>query len=86
MPLQNDVYGFMRSAVLERGSNSMNTAMSSHVASTFSMPMMLTSTSGRVTHMRPLPSDSTTHTVPVSAMAKFTPDTAIFVVRNFWRR
>lgn len=30
------------------------------------MPMTVTSTSGRVTHMRPLPSHSTTATVPVS--------------------
>ena len=37
-------------------------------------------------HMRPLPSDSTTPTSPVSAIAKFAPDTATGTVRNFARR
>ena len=34
------------------------------VGTSFSMPMTVTSTSGSVVHMRPLPSDSTTQTVP----------------------
>ncbi len=37
------------------------------------MPMTVISVCGRVRHIRPLPSDSTTHSVPVSAMAKFAP-------------
>ena len=36
--------------------------------------------------MRPLPSDSTTPIVPVSAIAKFAPDTAMGTVRNLLRR
>ena len=40
---------------------------------TFSIPMIVISVSGSVVHMRPLPSDSTTQTVPVSATAKFAP-------------
>ncbi len=50
------------------------------------MPMTVMSVSGRVRHMRPLPSDSTTASVPVSAMPKLAPETATFVVRNFARR
>ncbi len=37
---------------------------------------------GRVRHIRPLPSDSTTHSVPVSATAKLAPDTATRAERN----
>ena len=40
------------------------------------MPTTETSTSGRVRHIRPLPSDSTTTSVPVSATAKLAPETA----------
>ena len=47
---------------------------------------MLTRTSGRVRHIRPLPSDSTTTSVPVSATAKLAPETAIRAPRNFSRR
>ena len=36
--------------------------------------------------MRPLPSDSTTQIVPVSAIPKFAPETATGTVRNFSRR
>ena len=50
------------------------------------MPITVTSTSGSVVHMRPLPSDSTTQTVPVSAMPKFAPLTAMGADRNFSRR
>ena len=50
------------------------------------MPTTETSTSGRVRHIRPLPSDSTTTSVPVSATAKFAPDTATLARRNFSRR
>ena len=38
--------------------------------SSFSIPSIVTSTVGRVVHIRPLPSDSTTQTVPVSAIAE----------------
>ena len=55
-------------------------------ARTFSMPTTETSTSGRVRHIRPLPSDSTTTSVPVSATAKFAPETATLARRNFSRR
>jgi hypothetical protein len=41
---------------------------------TFSRPMTATCTSGAVVHMRPLPSFSTNSRVPVSAMAKLTPE------------
>ena len=64
----------------------MKGAISAHSGSTFSMPITEISTSGRVRHIRPLPSDSTMQTVPVAAMAKFAPETATLVVRNFWRR
>ena len=50
------------------------------------MPMTVTSTSGSVVHIRPLPSDSTTQTVPVSAIPKLAPLTAMGVDRNFSRR
>ena len=50
------------------------------------MPMTVIRVSGRVRHIRPLPSDSTTITVPVSATAKFAPETATFARRNFSRR
>ena len=50
------------------------------------MPMTVISVSGSVRHIRPLPSDSTTMTVPVSAIAKFAPDTATRARRNFSRR
>ena len=50
------------------------------------MPMTVIRTSGRVRHIRPLPSDSTTTTVPVSATAKLAPETATLARRNFSRR
>jgi hypothetical protein len=56
------------------------------VGTSFSMPTTLMSTSGRVRHIRPLPSLSTTASVPVSATAKFAPDTATRARRNFSRR
>jgi len=40
----------------------------------------------RVRHMRPLPSDSTTTTEPVSATRKLAPLMAVGIERNFWRR
>ena len=73
-PVQNDVYGFMRSPVDERGSSCRNTSMSRQDGTSFSMPITVTSTSGSVVHMRPLPSDSNTQTVPVSATAKLAPE------------
>ena len=50
------------------------------------MPSTVMRTSGRVRHIRPFPSDSTTITVPVSATAKFAPETATRARRNFSRR
>jgi hypothetical protein len=50
------------------------------------MPITEIGTSGRVRHMRPLPSDSTTQTVPVSATAKFTPPMPTLAARNLRRR
>jgi L-lactate utilization protein LutC len=85
-PVQMDVYGFIRSAVEERGSTWSITSRSRHSGSTFSMPISVIRTSGSVVHMRPLPSDSTTPTAPVSAIAKFAPLTATGTDRNFSRR
>ena len=50
------------------------------------MPTTVISISGRVRHIRPLPSDSTTTSVPVSATAKLAPETATLARRNFSRR
>ena len=85
-PVQIDVYGFIRSAVEERGSSCSMTSRSRHSGSTFSMPISVISTSGSVVHMRPLPSDSTTPTEPVSAIPKFAPLIATGTERNFSRR
>ena len=52
----------------------------------FSIPITVISTSGSVVHMRPLPSDSTTQIVPVSAAAKFAPEIATRARRNASRR
>jgi len=56
------------------------------VGTTFSMPTTEMRVSARVRHMRPLPSDSTTTSVPVSATAKFAPEIATLARRNFSRR
>ena len=85
-PVHSDVYGFIRSAVEERGSSCRKTSRSRHAGSTFSIPITVISVSGSVMHMRPLPSDSTTQIVPVSATPKFAPTTATGTVRNFSRR
>ena len=50
------------------------------------MPITVISTSGSVVHIRPLPSDSTTQIVPVSAAAKFAPEIATRARRNASRR
>ena len=68
-----EVYGFIRSAVDDRGSSCRNTPRSRQDGITFSMPMTVIRVCGRVRHIRPLPSDSTTDSVPVSAMAKLAP-------------
>ena len=52
----------------------------------FSMPIRVMSVSGRVRHMRPLPSDSKIETVPVSATPMLVPETATLACRNFLRR
>ena len=57
--------------------------MSRQLGTTFSIPITVTSTSGSVVHIRPLPSDSKTQTLPVSATAKFAPLTPIRADRNF---
>ena len=53
---------------------------------TLSMPAMEISFLGSVRHIRPLPSDSTMQTPPVSAMRKFAPLTATGVERNCLRK
>ena len=80
------MYGFIRSAVEERGSSCRKTSRSSQVGTSFSIPITLMSTSGSVVHMRPLPSDSTTETVPVSATAKLTPLIPTRALKNSLRR
>ena len=85
-PVQIEVYGFIRSAVDERGSNWRKTSRSRQVGTSFSMPITVIRTSGRVRHIRPLPSDSRTTTVPVSATAKLAPEIATRARRNFSRR
>ena len=85
-PVHIEVYGFIRSPVDERGSSCRNTSRSRQVGTSFSMPMTVISVRGRVRHIRPLPSDSTTASVPVAATAKFAPDTATDADRNFRRR
>ncbi len=53
---------------------------------TFSIPTSVISTRGSVTHIRPLPSDSTTQIPPVSAIAKLAPLNPTLTRRNFSRR
>ncbi len=76
----------MRSPVEERGSSWSITSRSRNDGTTFSMPITVTSTSGKVVHIRPLPSDSTTTTLPVSAQAKLAPETATRARRKASRR
>ena len=85
-PDHREVYGFMRSPVEERGSSCRNTPRSSKFGSSFSMPMTVIRVSGRVRHIRPLPSDSTMETVPVSAQPKLAPEMATLASMNCWRR
>ena len=85
-PVHIEVYGFIRSPVDDRGSSCMNTSRSRQAGTTFSMPITVISVSGRVRHIRPLPSDSTTHSVPVSATAKFAPLMPTRADRNVRRR
>ena len=76
----------MRSPVDERGSSWSITSRSRHSGSTFSIPMTVISVSGSVVQKRPLPSDSTTPTVPVSATPKFAPLTPTGALRKRSRR
>ena len=85
-PVQSEVYGFIRSPVDERGRSWSRTARSRHSSTTFSIPITVTRVCGSVVHMRPFPSDSTTHTVPVSATAAFAPEIATVARRNASRR
>ena len=64
----------------------MKTSKSCQAGMTFSIPMSVTRTGGNVVHILPLPSDSTTQTVPVSATAKFAPLMPTFAERNFFLR
>ena len=80
------MYGFIRSPVDERGRSWSRTARSRHSSTTFSIPITVTRVCGSVVHMRPFPSDSTTHTVPVSATAAFAPEIATVARRNASRR
>ncbi|SKX82201.1 Uncharacterised protein [Mycobacteroides abscessus subsp. abscessus] len=50
------------------------------------MPTTEIKVSGSVRHMRPLPSDSTTTRLPVSAIAKLAPLMPTLARRNFSRR
>ncbi len=86
VPVHVEVYGFIRSAVDERGSVWRNTSRSRQVGTIFSMPTTEISVSGRVRHIRPLPSDSTTTSVPVSATTKLAPEMPTLARRNFSRR
>ncbi len=56
------------------------------MGTSFSIPSTVTSVRGRVVQKRPLPSDSTTQIVPVSATAKFAPLIATEASRNRSRR
>ena len=76
----------MRSPVAERGSRRSSRPRSSRVGTTFSMPMTVTSSGGSVVHMRPLPSFSTTQTVPVSATPTLAPVTPMPARRKRSRR
>ena len=70
----------------DRGSSARNTSRSRQDGRIFSIPTTEMSVRGSVTHIRPLPSDSTTTSDPVSAIAKFAPDTPTEADRNAWRR
>ena len=80
------MYGFIRSAVLDRGNSCRKTSRYCQLGTTFSMPMTEMSTFGKVRHIRPFPSDSTMQIVPVSATAKLPPLIATGTLRNFLRR
>ena len=56
------------------------------MGSTFSIPMTVMRVRGRVRHIRPLPSDSTTATVPVDAIARLAPLMATVARRKRSRR
>ena len=56
------------------------------MGTSFSMPITVISVRGRVRHIRPLPSDSTTASVPVSATAKLAPLIATRAARKVRRR
>ena len=74
-PVQSEVYGFIRSPVEERGSS---WRIDLEVLASVGIDLLDAHDRdqrprGSVRHMRPLPSDSTTQMVPVSATAKFAP-------------
>jgi hypothetical protein len=72
--------------VAERVSRLESGTMCDSFATTFSMPMTAICTSGTVVDRRPLPSFSTSHSVPVSAAAKLTPDRPMSASTNAWQR
>ena len=76
----------MRSPVAERGRVCRKISRSWKLGITFSMPTTEIKTSGRVRHMRPLPSDSTMHMPPESAIRKLPPEMATLMRRYFSRR
>jgi hypothetical protein len=59
---------------VDRGSRARNTSKSRQDGRIFSISTTEISVRGSVTHIRPLPSDSTTTSDPVSAMAKLAPE------------
>ncbi len=72
-PVHSDVYGFMRSAVEERGSSCSITPRSSEARQIFSIPITVINVSGSVRAHAPVPLGLTTQIVPVSATPKLAP-------------
>jgi hypothetical protein len=72
--------------VAERASSLSSTVRLSQSGTTLSMPTTATCRSGRVVHMRPLPSLVTSTSVPVSATRKLAPERPMSAARNFSRR
>jgi hypothetical protein len=85
-PVQSDVYGFMPLARRRPRQELQEDLEVGERRHELLDPSTVTSTGGSVVHMRPLPSDSTTQIVPVSATPKFAPLTPTFASRNRSRR
>jgi hypothetical protein len=69
--------------VAERVSSESSGGTCSSFSTIFSMPVMAIWTGGAVVHIRPLPSFSTRHRVPVSATAKLTPERPMSAIEEF---